>query len=94
MATALGFPREDLKETNIAEWMERVGRARCLRCGGLKISMPMAAGVMIVAREGNLAGPWVKELELSWRSAAGTQPIYPVRVELSSVTFNDADREE
>ena len=41
--------------------------------------------------EGKLAGPWVKELELSWRSATGTHHIYPVRVDLSSVSFIDAD---
>ena len=38
MATALGFPTEDLKETNVAEWMELVSRARCRRCGGLMVS--------------------------------------------------------
>ena len=38
MATALGFPTEDLKEANVAEWKELVGRARCPRCGGLMVS--------------------------------------------------------
>src|SRR2546428_5877522 len=56
----------------------------------LKITMKIEAGLMTFALEGKLAGPWVKELELSWRSAAGTQQIYPVRVDLSSVTFIDA----
>jgi hypothetical protein len=37
MATALGFPAEDLKEANVAEWKELVGRVRCLRCGGLMV---------------------------------------------------------
>ena len=60
----------------------------------LKISMQMVAGVMTFALEGKLAGPWVKELELCWRSAAGTQQIYPVRVDLSSVTFIDVDGKE
>ncbi len=41
--------------------------------------------------EGKLAGPWVKELELCWRSAASTQRIHPVRVDLSSVTFIDEE---
>ena len=37
MATALGFPTEDLKEANVAEWKEFVGRSRCLRCSGLMV---------------------------------------------------------
>jgi hypothetical protein len=57
----------------------------------LKITMQIAAGVMTFELEGKLAGLWVKELELCWRSAAGTQQLYPVRVELSSVTFIDED---
>jgi anti-anti-sigma regulatory factor len=57
----------------------------------LKITMQIAAGVMTFALEGKLAGPWVKELELCWRSAVGTQQIHPVRVDLSSVTFIDED---
>jgi hypothetical protein len=40
--------------------------------------------------EGKLAGPWVKELEHSWR-LAGTQKISHVRVDLSSVTFIDQE---
>jgi len=55
----------------------------------LKISVQMAAGVMTFALEGKLAGPWVKELELCWRSATGMQQIDRVRVDLSSVTFID-----
>ena len=57
----------------------------------LKINMKIEAGVMTFDLDGKLAGPWVKELELSWRSAASTQRIYPVRVNLSSVTFIDAE---
>ena len=38
MATAVGFPTEDLKEANAAEWKELVGTARCPRCGGLMVS--------------------------------------------------------
>jgi hypothetical protein len=49
---------------------------------------------MTFALEGKLAGPWVKEMELCWRSAAGTQPTHPVRVDLSSVTFIDEDGNE
>jgi hypothetical protein len=60
----------------------------------LKINMKIQAGVMTFVLEGRLAGPWVKELELCWRSAAGTQRIYPVRVDLSSVTFIDEEGKE
>jgi len=57
----------------------------------LKINMKIEAGVMTFELEGKLAGPWVKELNLCWRSAVDTQQIYPVRVDLSSVTFIDAE---
>ena len=53
--------------------------------------MRIETGVMTFELEGRLAGPWVKELELCWRSAVSTQRIYPVRVDLSSVTFIDAE---
>ena len=33
----------------------------------------------------------MKELERCWRSAVGTQESYPVRVDLSAVTFIDTD---
>jgi hypothetical protein len=57
----------------------------------LKINMRIETGVMTFELAGKLAGPWVKELELCWRSADSTQRIYPVRVDLSSVTFIDED---
>ena len=38
MATALGFPAEDLKEANVAEWKELVSTGRCSRCGGLMVT--------------------------------------------------------
>jgi anti-anti-sigma regulatory factor len=57
----------------------------------LKITLQSEAGMLVFALEGKLAGPWVKELERCWRSVAGTQQSYPVRVDLSAVTFIDAD---
>ncbi len=61
----------------------------------LKINTRIEAGVMTFELEGKLAGPWEKELELYWwRSAASTQRIYPVRVDLSSVTFIDETGKE
>ncbi len=38
MATALGFPLEDLKEADVADWTELVGVARCSRCGGFMVT--------------------------------------------------------
>lgn len=57
----------------------------------LKITTQVEFGVLLFGLEGKLGGTWVKELELCWRSAAGTQQPYPVRVDLSSVTFIDED---
>ena len=42
--------------------------------------------------EGRLAGLWVRELELCWRSALTRHPS--VRVNLSAVMFIDADGKE
>ncbi len=111
MATAVGFPAEDLKELGpalravrrahrsshpaesppAAATRSRERRERFKELRMLKINMRTEAGVMTFELEGRLAGPWVKELELCWRSAASTQRIYPVRVDLSSVTFIDAE---
>jgi anti-anti-sigma regulatory factor len=57
----------------------------------LKITVQIESGIIILALEGRLAGAWVKELELCWRTADGTQRIDPVRVDLSSVTFIDEE---
>jgi anti-anti-sigma regulatory factor len=57
----------------------------------LKITLQSEAGVPVFQLEGRLAGPWVQELELCWRSAADAQLNTPVRVDLSAVTFIDAD---
>ena len=57
----------------------------------LKISTKIETGVLLFSLEGKLAGPWVTELELCWRAAAGAHPGGPVRVDLSSVTFIDEE---
>jgi anti-anti-sigma regulatory factor len=57
----------------------------------LKITLQSEAGVLFFQLEGKLAGPWVKELERCWRSAADMQQSYPARVDLSAVTFIDGD---
>lgn len=38
MVTAVGFPAEDLKDANVAEWKKLVSTARCPRCGGLLVN--------------------------------------------------------
>lgn len=60
----------------------------------LKITTQMEDGILLFGLEGRLAGPWVKELELCWRSAAGTQQSHPVRVDLTSVAFIDEEGKE
>ena len=60
----------------------------------LKITTQLETGILFFGLEGKLAGPWVKELELCWRSAAGTQKNHPVRVDLTSVAFIDEEGEE
>jgi hypothetical protein len=57
----------------------------------LKITIRNDPGGVVFELEGKLAGPWVKELEHSWRPADGTQKISHVRVDLSSVTFIDQE---
>jgi len=41
--------------------------------------------------EGRLAGPWVGELERSWRAAKDDSRDKPVTVDLCEVTFVDAE---
>ena len=57
----------------------------------LKITVHIDGGVVLFELEGKLSGPWVNELEQSWRSIAVTQQIYSTRVDLSSVTFMDQE---
>ncbi|MEW6441660.1 MAG: hypothetical protein AB1640_12065 [bacterium] len=58
----------------------------------LKITQHIESDVFLISLEGKLAGPWVKELELCWRSGAGEEPTArPARIDLSSVSFIDAE---
>ena len=57
----------------------------------LKITTRREAGVLVFQLEGRLAGPWVQELELCWRSALDTRQGDPMHVDLSAVTFIDAE---
>ena len=57
----------------------------------LKITLQIESDINILVLEGRLMGPWVRELELCWRSADGRPQSHPMRVDLSSVTFIDAE---
>jgi anti-anti-sigma regulatory factor len=57
----------------------------------LKVTVQTDGDVIVFELEGKLAGPWVKELEQSWRTSGSTQQTCPVRVDLSSVTFIDQE---
>jgi hypothetical protein len=57
----------------------------------LKITTRVEAEVVVFELEGKLAGPWVNELEQSWRIAGRAQQSYPLRMDLSSVTFIDQE---
>jgi hypothetical protein len=57
----------------------------------LKITTQIEPGILYFGLEGRLAGPWVKEMERCWRSAAGAQQNCPVKVDLTSVAFIDEE---
>lgn len=56
----------------------------------LKITTQPGTKLTKLVLEGRLAGPWVEELERSWREVAGAQQS-PVAVDLSGVTFIDPE---
>jgi hypothetical protein len=41
--------------------------------------------------EGRLVGPWVAELERCWQTAISTQPCSSVLVDLTAVSYVDAE---
>ncbi len=57
----------------------------------LKITLQNEGGALVFHLEGKLAGAWVQELERCWRSAPAAPQGGPMRVDLSAVTFIDAD---
>lgn len=52
----------------------------------LKITQQTTSKSVRMTLEGRLAGPWVEELERSWRRIHGSVPI-PLVVDLTGVTF-------
>lgn len=60
----------------------------------LKITTQIEGNAVQIALDGKLAGPWVKELEGSWRAASGASSMRTVSVNLSDVTFVDQEGKE
>ena len=57
----------------------------------LKITIHNSTNAATLNLEGRLAGPWVAELERSWRAVRDDSPQKPVIVDLCDVTFVDAE---
>ncbi len=57
----------------------------------LKITIYNSTNAATLNLEGRLAGPWVEELERSWRAVKDNSPEKPVIVDLCEVTFVDAE---
>ncbi len=57
----------------------------------LKITVESAEGTTTFKLEGKLTGPWVSELERSWRATAIDCGGKCVKVDLSDVTYVDGE---
>ncbi|MGC9996406.1 MAG: hypothetical protein ABSE79_13890 [Terriglobia bacterium] len=57
----------------------------------LKITIHNSTNAATLNLEGRLAGPWVEELERSWRAVKDDSAEKPVIVDLCEVTFVDAE---
>ncbi len=53
----------------------------------LRITVHDKPPVLTFQLEGELAGPWVRELEECWQMALASQPEPILRVDLTGVTF-------
>jgi len=53
----------------------------------LRITVQYADAHITLKLEGTLAGPWVEELERSWKTLAYTAPGKPIRADLTDVGF-------
>ncbi|MBS1858954.1 MAG: anti-sigma factor antagonist [Acidobacteria bacterium] len=60
----------------------------------LKITLHDTAGEFRLTLEGRLAGAWVRELELCWRTASSTTSGRQTVVDLSDVDFVDQAGQE
>ncbi len=57
----------------------------------LRITVQEGHAAPVLKLEGKLAGPWVAELERSWAANAAGAAGGRIRVDLSDVTFIDAE---
>ena len=60
----------------------------------LKITVESSATEIRFRLEGKVAGPWVRELERTWRESAAICGIDHITVDMSEVTFVDTDGRE
>ena len=57
----------------------------------LKITTLREAQSITLRLEGRLAGPWVEELERCWMATVSAKTRHPLSVDLSAVTYVDAE---
>jgi len=60
----------------------------------LKITIDNTVNAASLKLEGRLAGPWVEELERTWRAIKDDSRDKPLTVDLCEVTFVDAKGRE
>ncbi len=60
----------------------------------LKITTLTDTQSITLRLEGRLAGPWVEELERCWASTVSAKTRSPLSVDLSAVTYVDAEGKE
>ena len=60
----------------------------------LKITTLTNAESTAFRLEGRLAGPWVEELKRCWLSTVSAKTRHPISVDLSAVTYVDAEGKE
>jgi len=59
-----------------------------------RITTRGADGELVLTLEGNLTGPWVRELDTCWHSVVGAAPGARLRVDLSSLCRVDSEGRE
>lgn len=57
----------------------------------LRITTEKSAEAVTLKLEGKIAGPWVEELARAWRESKSVTPPARVTVDLSAVTYVDAE---
>jgi len=57
----------------------------------LRITLDQKSDLARLKLDGKIIGPWVNELKVSWSDLKKSNPGQPVVVDLTDVTFVDAD---